>query len=109
MENKLKILFKKEQKEVGLNIANPDLAQLVHKVVAERLVVSKENVEILTEDDNFDTEEFLDILVCVYEEFCGEIEKFFTNINNEIKTYYDDEVLGDEIIRRIQEENTAQG
>lgn len=106
MENKLKILFKNEQKEMELNITNPDLAQLVHKIVAEQLVVSKENVEILTEEDNFDTEEFLDILVCVYEEFSGEIDKFFTNIKNEIETYYDDEVLGEEIIRRIKEEKT---
>ncbi|MBP3567827.1 MAG: hypothetical protein J6K04_01555 [Lachnospiraceae bacterium] len=104
MENKLKIEFKKEQTEYELNILNPDLAQMIHKIVAENIEVSRENVSISTEEENFDTEEFLDILVSVYEEFCGEIEMFFANIKSEIKTYYDDEALSEEIIRRIQED-----
>lgn len=105
MENKLNIVFKRENKEITLDIANPDFAELVHKIVAEDLKMTKDNVEISTEVENFDKDELLDILVGVHEEFCEEIETFYTNIKSDIKTYYDDETLGEEIIKRIKEEN----
>lgn len=105
MENKIKIVFKKENKEIMLDIANPDFAELIHRIVAEELKMTKENVEITTGVKDFDAEELLDILICVHEEFCEEIETFYTNIKTDIKTYYDDEILGEEIIKRIKENN----
>ena len=105
MENKIKIIFEEENKEIELDIANPDLAKLIHVIVAENLKMTRENVKINTNVEKFDAEELLDILVCVHEEFCEEIETFYTNIKTDIKTYYDDEMLGEEIIRRIKEQN----
>lgn len=104
MENKLKILFKNEKIDMELDIANPDLAELIHRIVEEKLDMTKENVEITTEVEGFDADELLDIMVNVHEEFCEEIETFYRNIKNDITTYYDDEVLGEEIIRRIKED-----
>ena len=104
MENKIVILFKTEEKEIEIDIANPDFANLIHRGVAEKLDMTKENVEISTEVKNFDTDELLDILVSVHEEFCEEIETFYANIKKDISTYYDDEILGEEIIKRIKEE-----
>ncbi len=105
MENKIKIVFEKENRKIELDIGNPDLAELIHTIVAEELEMSRENVGISTDVENFDTEELLDILVGVHEEFCEELETFYTNIKTDIKTYYDDEMLGEEIIRRIKEQN----
>ena len=34
-----------------------------------------------------------------------EIETFYANIKKDISTYYDNEILGEEIIKRIKEEN----
>ena len=104
MENKLNITFKNEKIDIELDIANPDLAELIHRIVAENLDMTKENVEITTEVEEFDTDELLDIMVTVHEEFCKEIDIFYKNIKNDITTYYDDEVLGEEIIRRIQKD-----
>ena len=105
MENKIKMAFIKENKEIEIDIANPDLAKLIHTIVAEELKMSRENIEISTDVENFDTEELLDILLGVHEEFCEEIDTFYANIKMDIKTYYDDEILGEEIIRRIKEKN----
>lgn len=105
MENKLIIIFKKEQKEIELDITNPDFANLIHMIVAEKLEMTKENVEISTDAENFDVDELLDILVCVHGEFCEEIETFYSNIKKDMSTYYDDEALGEKIIQRIKEEN----
>lgn len=105
MENKIIIHFEKEGIDIELDIDNPDFAQLIHKVIADNLDLTKENVQISTGVGNFDTEELLDILVSVHEEFCEEIEKFYANIKEDIKTYYEDEELGEEIIRRICEDN----
>lgn len=105
MENKVNILFEKENEEIELDISNPDLANLVHIIVSEQLEVTRENLKLTTNVENFDTTEFLDILVSVHNEFQEEIEKFYNNIKTDIKTYYDDETIGEEIIRRIKEEN----
>lgn len=105
MDNKIKIIFKKEEREIDLDITNPDLAMLVHAVITEQLEMTKENVDITTKIDNFDTEELLDIFVCAHEEFCDEIEKFYTNIKKEVKTYYDDDELSEVIINKIRQDN----
>ena len=76
MENDLIIRFEKEDRKIVVNISQPDLAQLIHVIVAERLNVSKENIEISTENGEFDKEEFQEILISVHEEFSQEIEKF---------------------------------
>lgn len=105
MDNKIKIIFKKEEKEIDLDITNPDLAMLVHAVITEKLEMTKENVDITTKIENFDTDELLDIFICAHEEFCDEIEKFYTNIKKEIKTYYDDDELSEVIINKIRQDN----
>lgn len=105
MENDIKIIFQKENKDIILNILQPDLAKVIHKIVSEHLIVSKENVVLETENTKFDKEEFLDILVNVYDEFSEEIDKFFKNIQEEFKTYYEEEELSEEIIRRIKRES----
>ena len=103
MENKLVVKFIGEDKEVDLDIDQPDLANLIHLIVAEHLLVTKDNVEISTENTEFDKEEFLNMLIEVHEEFNKEIDTFFENIQNEINTYYSDEELSMEIIKRIKE------
>ena len=100
MENNIKIIFQNEDREILLNILQPDLAQVIHIIVSENLVVSKENELIESDNQEFDKDEFLDILVTVYDEFSEEISKFFVNIKEEIKTYYESEELSDEIIKR---------
>lgn len=103
MENDLSIKFKEENADVIINILQPDLANLVHEIVAKNLKVTKENIEISTENPEFDKEDFLEILVNVHEEFAQEIEKFYSNIQNDIQTYYSDEELGKKIINRLKE------
>ena len=104
MENNIKIIFQNEDREILLNILQPDLAQVIHIIVSENLVVSKENILIESDNQEFDKDEFLDILVTVYDEFSEEISKFFVNIKEEIKTYYESEELSEEIIKRIKNE-----
>ena len=107
MENKIEILFEDEDFALELDIKQPDLAKVIHEIVSRHLVVSKENVSIRTKSEEFDTEEFLDILVNVYEEFSDEINQFFENIQKDIKTYYEMEELSEEVINRIKEEAVA--
>jgi hypothetical protein len=104
MENDLIIRFEKEDRKIVVNISQPDLAQLIHVIVAERLNVSKENIEISTENGEFDKEEFQEILISVHEEFSQEIEKFYDNIQRDIKTYYSYEDLGDIIIQKLKQD-----
>ena len=103
MENEIRILFKKENICIHIDIQQPDLANLVHRIVGDHLVVSKENIDISTENSNFDKEEFLEMLIEVYEDFCEEIDKFYENINKEISTYYEDEELSRHIIDKIKD------
>jgi hypothetical protein len=104
MENDLIIRFEKEDREIVVNISQPDLAQLIHAIVAERLNVSKENIEISTENGEFDKEEFQEILISVHEEFSQEIENFYDNIQKDIKTYYSYEDLGNIIIQKLKQD-----
>ncbi len=55
----------------------------------------------------FDKEEFLEILVNVHEEFVQEIEKFYENIQKDIKTYYSDEELSEIIINRLKDSGSV--
>lgn len=103
MENDLNIKFKQENLDININILQPDLAKLIHEIVANNLNVTKENVEISTENLEFDKEEFLEILINVHEEFVQEIEKFYGNIQNDIKTYYSNEELSEMIINKLKD------
>lgn len=102
MENNLCIKFRKEEVEVNINIQQPDLANLIHEIVGKNLCVSKENISIDTENQEFDKEEFLEILISVHEEFSEEINKFYANIENDISTYYSDEELSNLIINKLK-------
>ena len=103
MENNLYIKFKEEDVDVIINILQPDLANLIHEIVMKNLKVTKENTEVSTENSEFDKEEFLEILINVHEEFVQEIERFYSNIQNDIKTYYSDEELSKKIIQKLKE------
>lgn len=107
MENNLNIKFKQENLDINISILQPDLAKLIHEIVANNLCVTKENIEISTENLEFDKEEFLEILVSVHEEFVQEIEKFYDNIKKDIKTYYSDEELSAKIINRLKERESV--
>lgn len=107
MENNLNIKFKQENLDINISILQPDLAKLIHEIVANNLCVTKENVEISTENSEFDKEEFLEILVNVHEEFVQEIEKFYENIQKDIKTYYSDEELSEIIINRLKDSGSV--
>lgn len=85
MENKINISFIKEEKNIEIDIQQPDLSNLVHKIIAEHLLVSETNIEISTDNDNFDKEEFLQMLIEVHQDFCEEIDKFYKNIDKESK------------------------
>ena len=102
MENDLCIRFKEENIDVSINILQPDLAKLIHEIVENNLKVTKENIEISTENSEFDKEEFLEILINVHEEFVQEIDKFYSNIQKDIKTYYSDEELSKMIIQKLK-------
>lgn len=103
MENKVILNFKKEDVNIEINIQQPDLANLVHRIIAEHLTVTKDNVEISSDEENFDKEEFLELLIEVHSDFCKVIDKFYENIDNEICTYYKDEELSKHIIGKIKE------
>lgn len=103
MENKVFINFKEEDVNIEINIQQPDLADLVHRIIAEHLMVTKDNVEVSSDVENFDKEEFLELLIEVHSDFCEEIDKFYENIENEICTYYKDEDLSKHIINKIKE------
>ncbi len=102
MENKIKIVFRKEEIEIELDINQPDLANLVHRIIAEHLQVSKENIDMKSDNNNFDKEEFLELLIEVNDDFIEEIDKFYENIEQEIVTYYNDEELSEHIIDKIK-------
>lgn len=104
MENKLVIEFLIENEKCDLDIMQPDLAKLIHSVVAKNLLVTKDNMKIETENTEFDVEEFTEIFIGVYEEFTEEIKKFFENIQNEINTYYSNEDLSEAIVNKIKSE-----
>lgn len=103
MENDLCIKFKEEDRNIIINILQPDLAYLIHEIVANHLKVTKENIEINTENIEFDKDEFLDILISVHEEFVQEINNFYNNIQRDIKTYYADEELSKMIIQKLKD------
>ena len=84
MENKINISFIKEEKNIEIDIQQPDLSNLVHKIIAEHLLVSETNIKISTDNDNFDKEEFLQMLIEVHQDFCEEIDKFYENIDKEM-------------------------
>ena len=105
MENDLSIKFKKENIDITINILQPDLAQLIHQIVEYNLIVAKENIEICTDNMEFDKEEFLEILLSVHEEFVQEIDEFYSNIQKNIKTYYSDEELSEMIIQKLKNNN----
>lgn len=103
MENKLEIKFLDEKNDFQLDILQPDLAQLIHFLIENNISVTKENMKIKTENEGFDSEEFLEILVSVHDEFKNEIDKFYENIENEISTYYPEaEDLSNEIIEKLK-------
>lgn len=104
MENDLNIKFMQEKKEICINILQPDLAKLIHEIVAYNLHVTKENIDISAENKEFDKDEFLDILINVHEEFMLEIEQFYQNIQQDISTYYSDEELSKIIIQKLRED-----
>lgn len=101
MENNIKIHFIKENTDILLNIEQPDLTNLIKNIVSKHLEVTKENLEI-DAIDSFDIEEFSNLIVSVNEEFREEIDKFYENINREITTYYEDEVLAKHIIEELK-------
>ncbi len=47
METKINISFIKEEKNIEIDIQQPDLSNLVHKIIAEHLLVSELNIQIL--------------------------------------------------------------
>ena len=102
MENKIQITFINEKINIEIDIQQPDLANLVHRIIAEHLLVTSDNLRITTDEENFDKEEFRDLLIDVHKDFCEEIEKFYDNIQNEISTYYNDEELSKKIIDSIK-------
>lgn len=106
MENKLIFTFKDQNERFELDITQPDLAKLVQLVIEKNLLVSKENISLATVNQEFDVEEFLDIFISVHEEFKVEIDKFYENISKDIKTYYSNETLSDEIISRIKNDTS---
>lgn len=101
MENNIIIKFKKEGEQITLGFDQPNLGELIKKILKENLEVSAENVEVESTVQDFDQKEFKSILVSVHEEFVEEINKFYENIETDIKTYYD-ENLSTEVIRRIK-------
>lgn len=107
MENDLSIKFKKENIDITINILQPDLAHLIHQIVGNNLIVTKENIEICADNLEFDKEEFLEILLSVHEEFVQEIDEFYSNIQKNIKTYYSDEELSEMIIQKLK--NNSEG
>lgn len=45
MENKINISFIKEEKNIEIDIQQPDLSNLVHKIIAEHLLAIIKDVE----------------------------------------------------------------
>ncbi len=105
MGNKISIMFLAENEKYIINVEEPDLAGLVNIIIEKHLDVSMDNIEIKKDEDcSFDTDEFKQLLVNVYSEFCEEVDKFFYNITQEIKTYYDDDALSLRIIEELKKE-----
>ena len=53
MENRINILFIKEDINIAIDIKQPDLSNLIHKIIGEHLSVSRENIKISTENEKF--------------------------------------------------------
>lgn len=105
MESKVIIHFVNENKDIEINIKQPNLSELVHSIISEHLEVSEENLEIKTQNESFDKEGFKEILIETHDEFREEIDNFYENIKKEISTYYEDEELSNFIIESIKKSN----
>ena len=79
-----------------------DLAKYRFNISPRRNILNIKNKSIEFVK-NFDKEEFLQMLIEVHQDFCEEIDKFYKNIDKEIRTYYEDEELSKHIIEKIKE------
>ena len=102
MENEyIKIAFLSEEKEITLDYNQPDLTRLIRFIIQYNLDVTKENITVESDIDDFDNEDFKSILIEAHAEFRDELESFYSNISSIVSTHYDVEGLSDEIIRRV--------
>ncbi len=97
----IKIVFHSENKEYTLDYNQPNLALLIRYIIQNNLNVSPENISVESDIEDFDNEEFKTILVEAHSEFSEELAVFYKNISTTISTYYNDEDLSAEIIRRV--------
>lgn len=102
MENNIHLRFKAEDLDYDLDYDQPDLTALVQFIIQRSVSVTRENLEISCCIDEFDHNEFREILIEVHKEFQEEIQNFYSNIQKEIKTHYADDALSDAIIQRIK-------
>lgn len=102
MENRIVVKFHNEDIELTIDYDEPDFTFFIQTVIRNHLNVSAENINIECNIDDFDCNEFKEILIEVHNEFKGEIDQFFQNIRSEIRTYYDSESLSEYIIDYIK-------
>ena len=102
MENRIVVKFRNEDIELTIDYDEPDFTFFIQTVIRNHLNVSAENISIECNIDDFDCNEFKEILIEVHNEFKGEIDQFFQNIRSEIRTYYDSESLSEYIIDYIK-------
>ena len=94
MENRIVVKFHNEDMELIIDYDEPDFTFFIQTVIRNHLNVSAENISIECNIDDFDCNEFKEILI--------EIDQFFQNIRSEIRTYYDSESLSEYIIDYIK-------
>ena len=97
----IKIVFISEGKDFSLDYNQPNLTSLIRYIIQNNLRISTENISVESDIEDFDNEEFKSILIEAHSEFSMELESFYTNIATTISTYYNDETLSAEIIKRI--------
>lgn len=112
MENNIaKFKFKKENKELELELDTPNFSNFVRELITNNYEVTSENIEILlegNENNEIDINELKNIIIEIHGQYSDEILKFYENTKNEINTYYsDDTKIIEELHTYIEELMTS--
>lgn len=107
MENNniLEFKFIKENSSLKIDLNSPNFSDFVRQIISENLEVSDENIELEFDKENIDVdiEQIKKIIIEIHSKYESEIKQFYSNIKEDIKTYYDDnEKISKAIISEIE-------
>lgn len=94
--------FKKENKELELELDTPNFSTFVRELITNNYEVTSDNIEVLLKEkanNEIDITELKNIVIEIHKQYSDEISDFYENTRNEIATYYSDDT---KIIEELQ-------